>query len=430
MVSVLKGVVTEPSATFRDIDQTATPAGAAGVVVAAGLLSRGLLLARESNVEPLGVFLLMALGLASSLLIWFLLSLLCHQVAIHFFRGQATFRITLTAVGFAYVTHLIAAPVQALLSLTPLARLPLPVVFFAWFVVLLVIGLREAQDMANGRALLSLLLGGILPVFLWFQISFFVIPGYVGPHLRPVPWGDPMAPSWETAPEGLVNLIANPGFEERDAKADAPETPAHWQRSKVDMPLGDTILHRDGTVAKSGKASAAVTRTGVPIGFPNGWLQKVEGVKPGEWVYVELWMKTEQVTAAAAMVGFRDKEGLAAPTLKAESESRTGGKRARPKSGKPFPTFNTLALTGTHNWQPQRVKMKVPEDAAQLIVGVHLWGAGRLWVDDVRVLHEPVKEPPAEPAARPAQEPGVPEAAKAAKAPPSEKKGAAPAGKE
>ena len=156
----------------------------------------------------------------------------------------------------------------------------------------------------------------------------------------------------------------------------------------------------------------------------------LEGVKPGEWVYVELWMKTEQVTAAAAMVGFRDKEGLAAPTLKAESESRTGGKRARPKSGKPFPTFNTLALTGTHNWQPQRVKMKVPEDAAQLIVGVHLWGAGRLWVDDVRVLHEPVKEPPAEPAARPAQEPGVPEAAKAAKAPPSEKKGAAPAGKE
>ena len=365
LLSLLKGVLIEPTATFRDIDRTATPGRAAVVVIVAGSLPYLLHLLGMRDLRPGGVVMWIMFAVGTSFLMWFVLSVLCHQAAVHLFRGQATFRTTLTALGFAHTVHLIALPIQMMLSRTPLARGPILIAFFAWHILLLVIALRETHDITNGRSIVSLVMGGILPVFL--SGVFAVGRSYVAPHLPEMPWREPGKDTiWQDPPTRTENLIANPGFEELDPESD-PDTPAHWKRRTISMPFGKTRMIRDETAAWAGNASALVVRTGAPVAIENGWTQKVEGVQPEDVLYIEVWMRTEEAVAAAATVRFIKKE---------EKQSRIVG------------MFNTSPVTGTEKWKPCRIRVAVPEEATEMILGVYLWGAGKLWIDDVSVLRE------------------------------------------
>ncbi len=54
------------------------------------------------------------------------------------------------------------------------------------------------------------------------------------------------------------------------------------------------------------------------------------------------------------------------------------------KVGWAFDDMEDVAVSGTTDWMPYQVVLDVPEDAAAIYIGAHLYGRGQVWVDDCR----------------------------------------------
>jgi len=393
LLSLIKGVLFQPSQTFREIEEEAGLGQAVAIVVLTGVAFALPVLAARQGPRPMpaGIAMLVAFWVAWFLVAWLLFCLVGHFIVVRFLKGQGPFRVTATASGCAAAILFLSRILDTVLIRVGLAQTPFPIFIVAWFMVILVIAMREVHNVRTLASVVATVPAIIVTLFLGMHLSMGRL--FVLPHLWPVPWQPPKAMTWKEAPPNAENLIRNPGFEESEETGKDASGARDWRRVYLSLPLGRTELARDTGVAHSGKASARVSREGAPMGYPmlNAWVQEFEGLRPAEWLYVSLWMKTENATAATALL-----------VLAGEPDDR----KRRSLS------VNTTPLIGTRSWTERRFRIRAPDWPAKGALLVQLWGAGRLWVDDVAVL-QAAKAPQA-------AEANAPEAAESERVQPKE----------
>ena len=426
MFATIRGILLEPTVAFSQIDKKATVTQAAGIAIAVGLLRAVPVLADTRHAMPLGVTLLISWRVASSLAVWVALSFVGYLVGTKLLKGTGTFRAALIAVGFAGFITFLGAISDIVVMAAGLKPGPsslvsmLPMVFFGWYSVLLFIGLREANGLRALPALISIAVVALAGVGLLFPltpVNWLIDPILTREAFPVQEW------AWADAdvPPSYGNVLRNPGFEtaaklpEPPAAGPAPDPfggkppPENWLPSFTQTrwtPLREQLVlsqmrysfARDATRAHTDQAGALVKRVGLPFAAPLawGWLQRclcqsvfdtalknvkkedyqklladIEGAKremavcgtpAGEEVYFSIWVRGENVTAAAAVVTFWFQPGKV-----------------------PLQYFSQTVYD-TFDWHELRIKATVPADAQEVDVGVYLWGNGELWADDARLL--------------------------------------------
>ncbi len=145
------------------------------------------------------------------------------------------------------------------------------------------------------------------------------------------------------------------------------ESPVRWGKTPVDTTRCRYV--RDGTVSFRGGSSGRISC--VPVaesrGFA-GFSQRVDASRlRGRTVSLSAMVRSDKIERAAfLLLAAEDAQGRVMPLTSPEADP----------------------VTGTGDWRQVKVTSKVPPDAARLIVGISLMTAGRLWIDDVRLVAE------------------------------------------
>jgi rhodanese-related sulfurtransferase len=143
------------------------------------------------------------------------------------------------------------------------------------------------------------------------------------------------------------------------------ETPSGWGKTPI-----DTVrcrYARDAGIAAHGAASGRISC--VPDSVAHGFAGFSQRIDPrlcrGRMVVLSAVVRTEQVGRGAFLfVGAQDEEGKFIAMSQSPPDS----------------------LAGTRGWREVEVRGVVPVQADKVLIGLSLVGAGRVWLDDVRLV--------------------------------------------
>ena len=150
------------------------------------------------------------------------------------------------------------------------------------------------------------------------------------------------------------------------------DPPSGWGKTPVDT--ARCRYSRDAKAAHRGGASACITC--LPVvdarGFA-GFSQRIDarGMR-GVPLTLSVMLRSEKLERHAFLwIAAEDAQGRTMPLT--------------PPDG--------ATVTGTKDWHAVQVAGVVPMDAVNVLVGVSLVTAGRLWIDDVRLVADPPGRP-------------------------------------
>ena len=160
-------------------------------------------------------------------------------------------------------------------------------------------------------------------------------------------------------PGAAENILQNAGFEKGN------KSPAHWsQGAEVD---GVEYIW-DKKTAQKGKASLCLHKTAKRY-FPIAqWYQVLDRKSDKATLRVSAQVKAEGVTKAVIDVIFLDQKG---EVLEHQWASYIGAKAAKD------PPAN-------HDWKEYAGRVKIPQAAKKIQIGLQIYGPGKVWFDEVR----------------------------------------------
>jgi rhodanese-related sulfurtransferase len=143
------------------------------------------------------------------------------------------------------------------------------------------------------------------------------------------------------------------------------DVPTGWGKTPIDSLR--CRYARDTNVAAHGAASGRIgcVPDSAAVGFA-GFTQRIDPrLCRGRLVVLDAMVKTEQVGRGAFLfVAAQDAAGKMITMSQSPLDS----------------------LTGTRDWRELQVQGGVPTEAHQVFIGISLIGAGRVWLDDVRLV--------------------------------------------
>lgn len=378
MFELLRGVITRPAETFRELPDRATPAQAAALVASAFLLGLVPTALEGHGAAVFAAF--AAIRLASYALVWLAVGLGAGFVAARFLKGAAGPRQSLVAAGFAATPLVILFILEDLMFLWNNRPGAVFFLFFvAWSILLLYIGAREVHDIPSGSVVLSIappLLAALGVLTMRFCADSYV--ACFSPLMTEPP---PAAATWDETPPGARQAVSNPGFDEPPA-ADMPRPPEPLVPLAKDwMAAGFTTLKficapqhtREAT--DSGHA-ARLAISGAPQSYALSLIeQDIPKLSENAFVYVSLRAKGRGVRSARAALSF-----LSGDAARASHHS----------------TLPIAIASGDSEWTEYRVKGQAPAKTSFARMQVFLQAGGELWVDDVKVyVSDPEEATPA-----------------------------------
>ncbi|MBN2291662.1 MAG: PEGA domain-containing protein [Pirellulales bacterium] len=192
-------------------------------------------------------------------------------------------------------------------------------------------------------------------VVLAHQFGFKYL-SYIGVH----PLGSKGSPSQIVKPT-TTNILTNPGAEDGDT------TPNGWKQGTY---ISGVKYSWDKKVAYRGKASLCIEKTAQRY-FPiASWSQTVERKGDAEAVELSAQVKAEKMTKAVLDMVFLDKNDK---WISHKWAAYIGSKE---KDQPP----------ATHDWKRYAGKVDVPPGTVKVIVGLQVYGPGKVWFDDVRLV--------------------------------------------
>jgi rhodanese-related sulfurtransferase len=140
--------------------------------------------------------------------------------------------------------------------------------------------------------------------------------------------------------------------------------PRGWGKTPIDS--SRCRYSRDDGIASDGKSSGRILckPDSVSRGFA-GFTQKYDAEKlRGRVVVMEAMVRSANVLRLAFLIiGAEDADAHVLALTRGDKDP----------------------IRGTQTWRPAQVRVRVPESAAKLVLGVSLVGAGEIWLDEVRV---------------------------------------------
>lgn len=156
------------------------------------------------------------------------------------------------------------------------------------------------------------------------------------------------------------NLLTNPGAEEGDKK------PKAWQQGAA---IPEVTYSWDKNNACEGKASLCIEKKANRY-FPiASWTQVVERKGDAPTLELSAHVKAQKMTKAILDVLFLDKNDK---WISHKWVAYIGSKQ----QGEP---------PADHDWKQYSGKVDVPSETAKIVVGLQVYGPGKVWFDDVRV---------------------------------------------
>ena len=422
MRTLLKNLIMDPAQVFAGIETRLTLPMAATVIAIAGALNGAAAILETRNPLWLGAALIVLWKVTSGLLLWILAAAVGYVVAARVMRGIGAFRTTLLALGIAGLVKVFGAIAKGALVTAGRPDSSFLMVFWGWYAVLVVIAIREVYDLHTARAVFAAVLLGFASVLggaLLAPVEWFIYP-----YLVEDPFPAPGA-RWDEAdlPDRTVQVLLDPGFEgtgrAAEGAADSADPPTGWafirgvylRRPGVFdsflLSRLDVERRRTGDEAFEGQTSAVIERRGAPFGPPIAWawaqpvvtqhlvkayrerLDRTRSAEerapiekaladmedrgktafldaaPGQEIFLSVRVKGEGIQAASAMLYIQEQDP--ATMQRAFAPAIT------------HPTFD---------WQTLRVRARLPEKPYVIGVCILLWGRGRLWIDDARLLCE------------------------------------------
>jgi tetratricopeptide (TPR) repeat protein len=163
-----------------------------------------------------------------------------------------------------------------------------------------------------------------------------------------------------------------------DGLEDGADVPDGWQKQGK-VPGVDYVW--DKQVASEGHASLCFNKTADKY-FPIAqWVRKVEHSGEGTQLMVSAKVKAVKVTKAIIDVLFLDKDG---EWIKHEWVAYIGPKKS---GSRPF----------THEWKLYSGQVKIPENTATMVVGLQMYGPGKVWFDEIGAAYVPEVIEPVKP---------------------------------
>ncbi|MHA1570535.1 MAG: Yip1 family protein [Alphaproteobacteria bacterium] len=396
MFEIFKRILTSPSLEFRTIGHKTTIRQAALVVLVSGLTRQIYLWASFKPATAIGVILVASYDLVVWLGIWAVLGWLAHLFATQVLKCDGDRKDLLIGFGYAYILFVLSNVVVAFLTPMKIEAAPFVIFLFGWFVVLLVIALREMYDMATLHSVMSVAIAGMVSLIAKSIIMMPIID--LLPLADPNPFArEKAAATYDHDPPACINLIANPGFEQVDEKGEIENMPLRWQGKFPQMTLGGAALALDPDTPCFGNYSARSDLPGIRRYVTLVWGQEI-----GRWffapavirtpsgpvatmflpadafaetnvVHVSLWLKTEAAGAVQArlLAAVPDKKGKQRGML----------------------VLATPAVKDTTPWTQYRVKAAWPKGTQGARLEIYHWGCGTVWVDDVKVYVKPGRGP-------------------------------------
>jgi rhodanese-related sulfurtransferase len=142
-------------------------------------------------------------------------------------------------------------------------------------------------------------------------------------------------------------------------------SPIGWGKTPIDTTR--CTYSRDGKAAAGGKSSGCIVcrPDSASRGFA-GFTQKLDAANlKGRRVVLSAMVRSENVLRIAfIIVGAESGDGRVVALSRGDGDP----------------------ITGTHDWRTAELDVLVPDDAAKVIFGVTLVGAGTVWLDDVKLM--------------------------------------------
>jgi RNA polymerase sigma-70 factor (ECF subfamily) len=163
-------------------------------------------------------------------------------------------------------------------------------------------------------------------------------------------------------PSAKDNLLRNPGFEAGN------KTPEAWQQGAE---IDGVAYSWDKKVAFEGKASLCIEKTADRY-FPIAqWSQAVRRTGNSSVLNVSAQVKAKNMKKAVLDVLFLDKDG---EWISHKWAAYIGSKQ----DGDP---------PADHDWKKYSGNVAIPDNAAHIMIGLQVYGPGKVWFDDVRASY-------------------------------------------
>jgi rhodanese-related sulfurtransferase len=147
-------------------------------------------------------------------------------------------------------------------------------------------------------------------------------------------------------------------------------SPVGWGKTPIDSTR--CRYFRDTKVAEDAKASGCIAcrPDSAARGFA-GFIQKIDAKGlTGRRIEMSAMVRSENVGRLAfLLIGAEDAQGHTIGLARGDNDP----------------------ITGTSDWRTALVGFHVPDDAADVIFGVSLVGAGTVWIDDVKLVAPPLE---------------------------------------
>jgi hypothetical protein len=187
------------------------------------------------------------------------------------------------------------------------------------------------------------------------------LPGFAIEESKPAAAATQDKQGNKPTPAGAAveNLLRNPGIEEGD------KSPAEWTRgAEID---GVEYLW-DKEQGQKGKASLCLNKSANRY-FPIAqWYQIVERKAGSQTLQLSAQVKAERASKAIMDVIFLDENSK---MISHEWASYIGAKEAND-------------APATHDWKEYLGKVKIPQKARKIQIGLQIYGPGKVWFDEVR----------------------------------------------
>jgi hypothetical protein len=164
------------SSLFEEVEADTKANNQAIIVVAlvslAAGIGRGIGAVVGGNASVTGFIWGLVGGIVSSLLVWFIFSLLCFWLGTSLFKGpntKATLGELLRTLGFAY-----SPGVLNILALIPVVGGIIPFATLVWTAIAAVIAVRQACDFTTGKAVGTVIVALIIPVVLLILLGVLI----------------------------------------------------------------------------------------------------------------------------------------------------------------------------------------------------------------------------------------------------------------
>lgn len=394
--SLLLHVITQPTEAFRRI-LVRRPLGLAALLV---ILPSVLSTAVQATAICLrggdDLDVVMRLGVMSfvqSVIVFCALVLLCHVGATQIAKGTGKLSDMFLVAGFACLIQTIEVAV-------PMKNALMSLVWFAWQVLLVVLGIKEAYKLESMPGGLTGGVAKVLVSLLGQCVTLYALPYAIDAPFPPP--GDTPAVTITTPQE----LLRNTGFEQHSEDPKGKIDIEHWQRMGA-IPLGVWGVHwgKDHAMVHAGKTSAVVSNRWLPVGVYVGWMQSSSALlREGESVRLSARIRTKGTNAAAMTLSFTEaRRREHKPTRGAKAGSTVHA--YSPVRG--ISSHNTALIRGDTQWREYTLTAVVPKPSSpeagdakgsptpptgpvpiMAHVGIGFWGGGTVWIDDVSLVVE------------------------------------------